>query len=36
MATPLNINDLLNTMLPLIMFMMVFQMMTSMIKEFRA
>ena len=36
MATPLNINDLMNTMLPLIMFMMVMQMMTSMLKEFRA
>jgi hypothetical protein len=35
MATPLNITDLMNTMLPLIMFMMVMQMMTGMMKEFK-
>ena len=36
MTTPININDLLNTLLPLVMFMLVFQMLTSIIKEFRA
>lgn len=35
-ATPFNISDLLNTLLPLVMFMLVFQMLTSIIKEFRA
>jgi len=36
MSTPININDLINTLLPLVMFMLVFQMLTSIIKEFRA
>lgn len=36
MATPLNVTDLMNTLLPLIMFMLVFQMLTSVIKEFRS
>ena len=36
MATPININDLINTLLPLVLFMLVFQMLTSIIKEFRA
>lgn len=35
MATPLNVQDLLNTLLPLVMFMMIFQMLISIIKEFR-
>jgi len=35
MATPFDINTLLNTLLPLVMFMLVFQMLTSIIKEFR-
>ena len=36
MTTPIDINTLLNTLLPLVMFMLVFQMLTSIIKEFRA
>jgi hypothetical protein len=36
MATPLNVSELLNTLLPLIMFMLIFQMLTSIIKEFRS
>lgn len=35
-ATPFNIQDLMNTLLPLVMFMLVFQMLTSIIKEFKA
>ena len=36
MTTPINITDLMNTLLPLIIFMLVFQMLVSVIKEFRA
>jgi len=35
MASPLNINELLSTLLPLVMFILVFQMLTSIVKEFR-
>jgi hypothetical protein len=35
MATPLNVQDLINTLLPLVMFIMIFQMLISIVKEFR-
>jgi hypothetical protein len=33
--TPFNVSDLINTMLPLVIFIMIFQMLIGIVKEFR-
>jgi len=36
MSTPIDVNAIINTILPLVMFVLVFSILTDLMKEFRA